>query len=74
MAVDASLLTRLALTNILLGQAAAQANLLYQEAMEKGICDKPAADLIDLVLEAMVYADRMNDCLGRSGAKRKRRK
>ena len=73
MAVDASLLTRLALTQLLLGQAASQANLLYQEAMTKGVCDSTAGELVDIVLEAMAQADAVNDCLNSKRARGKRR-
>ena len=72
MAVDPSLLTRLALTNLLLGQAASQANLLYQEAMTKEICVPCAGELVDMVLAAMAQADAVNDCI--SSYPRARRK
>lgn len=48
----------------LLGQALAQANVLWAQASQEGRCEELAEEWVDLITASMAHADEVTDCIG----------
>lgn len=68
MGVNFGLLPRLALIELLLGQALSASTVLWTEvgALPGAKCDDDAGELVDMLVAAMVQLDELNECLKRS--------